>query len=142
MFRWLVVPAVLVLCLFVATDGSTGEKKKKKAPTLTGIVLSVEPAKDAKDEGTITFKTADKKKKGQVIEAGKEVRVTVNKETKFEKAGEKKKDPATPATFADVQKDQTITATLRDNATNVAVKVRIHYPKKKDKGAGAGAVKA
>ncbi|MSQ97268.1 MAG: hypothetical protein EXR98_22315 [Gemmataceae bacterium] len=104
MIRWMMVPFTFVLCLFLVAEG-TSQDKKKKATTITGALTAVEAAKDSKDTGTITVKTPEKKKKDVVIAEAKEHKIEVTKDTKIEKAGEKKKDPPVAATFADLQKE-------------------------------------
>ena len=112
MIRWMMVPFTFVLCLFLVAEGTSQDKKKV---TITGAVISVDAAKDKeKDKDMITVKTPEKKKKDVVIAEAKEHKIEVTKDTKIEKAGEKKKDPPTAATFADLQKEQNVTVTHTD----------------------------
>lgn len=110
MVRWMMVPFTMVLCLIFVADGTSQDKKKKKT-TITGAVVAVEADKDSKETGTVTVKTPEKKKKDVVIAEAKEHKITVSKDTKIEKAPAKKGDAATPATFADIQKDLNVTVT-------------------------------
>ncbi len=110
MIRWKMVPFTFALCLFLVAEG-TGQDKKKKGVTITGAVTAVEATKDSKDSGTITVKTPEKKKKDVVVAEAKEHKIEVTKDTKIEKAAAKAKDPTTPATFADLSKDQNVTVT-------------------------------
>ena len=126
MIRWMMVPFTFALCLFLVTEGTSGDKKKV---TITGAVIAVETAKDSKDKdaGTITVKTPEMKKKNVVVAEAKEHKIEVTKDTKIEKAAEKKKDPPTAGTFADIQKDQTVTVTHTDGK---AEKIVIAFKKK------------
>jgi hypothetical protein len=124
MVRWMMVPFTFVLCLFLVTEGTSGDKKKV---TIAGAVIAVEAAKDSKDTGTITVKTPEKKKKDVVVAEAKEHKIEVTKDTKIEKAAEKKKDPPTAGTFADLQKDQAVTVTHTDGK---AEKIVIAFKKK------------
>ena len=117
---------VVMLSLLLISEGTGGEKKKKKV-TISGVVVNVEPAKDSKDSGTITVKTPEKKKKDVVVAEAKEHKIEVTKDTKIEKAGAKKKDPTTPAVFADLAKEQNVTVVQEDGKT---VSVLILYKKK------------
>lgn len=114
MVRWIMVPFVLALCLMLISEGTSGEKKKV---TITGAVVKVEAAKDVKDAGTLTVKTPEKKKKDVVVAEAKEHKIEVTKEMKIEKAGEKKGDAPTAATFADLQKDQNVSVFQVDGKT-------------------------
>ena len=124
MVRCLMVAFVCMLSLILVSGGTSADKKKK---TITGAVISVEPAKDSKDAGTITVKTPEKKKKDVVIAEAKEYKIEVTKDTKIGKAGPKKKDPTTPATFADIEKGQNVSVTEVDGKTE---RVLILYKKK------------
>ena len=124
MIRWMMVPFTFVLCLFLVAEGTSQDKKKV---TITGAVITVEATKDSKDTGTITVKTPEKKKKDVVVAEAKEHKIEVTKDTKIEKAGEKKKDPPTAAIFADLQKEQNVTVTHTDGK---AEKILILYKKK------------
>lgn len=108
MIRKLILPVSFALVAILVAEGTSGDKKKA---TITGTVVGVEMAKDSKDAGTIIVKTPEKKKKDVVVAEAKENKIEVTKDTKFEKAGPKAKDPTTPAVFADVAKDQTVTVT-------------------------------
>jgi UDP-N-acetylglucosamine enolpyruvyl transferase len=130
MVRFLTALLVLGLCTWLVADSNGGEKKKKKRHGITGTVLSVEAAKDSKDEGALTIKTLPhKNKKTGVTIEGKEVKITINKDTKIEKAG-KKKEPPTPAAFADLMADQLVTVWLREGEGKVAERVLIRHKKK------------
>lgn len=122
MARWLLVPAMFVLCLFLVSEGFSGDKKKT---TITGAVTKVEIEKDA---GTITVKTPEKKKKDVVVAEAKEYKVTVGKDTVVEEKGKKKDDPATKKALSDIAKDQTVTVTFEEG--KAAEKIVIS-PKKK-----------
>jgi hypothetical protein len=138
MFRWLAVPIVFALCLVLASDGVSGEKKKKKKQAgLSGAVVSIEPARDKdkqeiKDTYTLVLKTPEKKNKktGAVTREAKEHKIEVTRGTKVEKAA-KKKQPAEPATVADIQPGQNVTVFLAKDREGVAERILIAAKKKK-----------
>ena len=127
MVRWMMVPFAFVLCLFLVAEG-TGQDKKKKATAITGVVTGVTADEKDKGAGTITVKTPEKKKKDVVVAEAKEHKFEVTKDTKIEKAAEKAKDPGTPATFADLAKDQSVTVTAEGGKASLVV---INAKKKK-----------
>jgi hypothetical protein len=126
MVRLLTVAFLFALSLVLVSEGTSQDKKKKTGgATITGTVTAVEADKDG--GGTVTVKTAEKKKKDVVVAEAKEYKIKATKDTKIEKAGEKGKD-GTPAVFADIQKDQTVTVTHENNN---ASKIVIAAAKKK-----------
>lgn len=127
MIRCLMIPCVVVMCLFLVVEGN-GQDKKKKGANITGVITAVDADKDSKDTGTIKVKTPEKKKKDVVVAEAKEHSVKVTKETVIEKAAEKAKDPATKAEFADLKVDQNVTVT---HVEGTASKILILAPKKK-----------
>jgi hypothetical protein len=142
MLRWLTVPFVFALCLLLVNEGLSGEKKKKKkkAGGISGTVVSVEPVKDkdgkeVKDAWTLTFKVPGKKNKktGAVVREAQDVKVALSAGTKIEKAARKKKQPAEPATVADLQPGQTVGITVNPQKTDEVEKVSIQARKKKKK---------
>ncbi len=128
MVRLLLVPVFIVASLLLVAN-TDGQDKKKGGAAVTGVVVSVDADKDSKDTGSITVKTGEKKdKEKKVIAEAKEHKFSVSKDTKIVKAsGEKGKD-ATPATFADLAKDQTVTVTGADGKASA---ITIAAPKKK-----------
>lgn len=130
MLRLIVPLSTLVVGFLLVTSGPEAGEKKKKAGKVNGTILKVEAGKD---ETTLMIKTAAKKKKGEVVEEGKEQKVRVTKETLVEKAGENKKDPAVAGTVADLRADQKVTVTLNPTIADVAERVLIHAAKKKKK---------
>lgn len=129
MWRLLFAGVALTLSLLLVTD-AVDAGKKKKAGKINGVILNVQPA-GAKGEATLTVQTNPKKKKGGAAEEGKELKIRVNGDTKIEKAGQKKGDPKTPATLADLHAKQRVTITLCDGEADVAEHVLIAAGKKK-----------
>lgn len=108
MVRKLILPVSFALFAIMVAEGTSGDKKKE---AIKGTVVAVEMSKDSKDSGTIIVKTPEKKKKDVVVSEAKEHKIAITKDTKFEKAAAKAKDPGTPAVFADVAKDQMVAVT-------------------------------
>jgi hypothetical protein len=105
MLRLVAPLCVLLMCLLLVNNASGEQKKKKKkGQNLQGVVLKVETATGATDEGTLTIMTGAKKKKNT---AGKEMSIQVKKSTKIERAAGKKMPP-TAASFADLQAGQRV----------------------------------
>jgi len=115
-----VICCVAAMVLLASVSSEAGEAKKKKA--VAGKVVKV-------DAENLTIKTADKKK-DNVVTAGKEISFKLNAQTKVEKAGAKKDDPATPAAVADIQVGLAVAVVGAEGGA--AEKVIISAKKKKD----------
>jgi hypothetical protein len=134
MVRFVASVAVLAACTFLVADGQAAAKKKKRGKHgVTAKVLSIDLAKDSKDEGTLTVKVVHRRKKKNATTEAKEIKIEIKKDTKIERAGNrKKKEPPTSAVFADLQTDQVITFRLREGTDGkVADQVVIRRAKKK-----------
>jgi hypothetical protein len=133
--------------VFGLADLSLAAKGAKKKNTgIQGQVTAVTPDKDNSNAGTITVKTvAAKKKKNAAADStatapnGEEKKISVTKDTKFEKIdapakGEKKAKGAAltgkEAKFSDVTTGATIQVSLKSGSSTEAEKVVIMPAKK------------
>jgi hypothetical protein len=116
-----------LLTALVASDvDGAQQKKKKKSSSIKGTITAIEPGKD---NGPTTLTVSVKGKKG---EAAKTVKLSLDKDTKFMKAGNKKQNtPATTSSLSDVQQGQQITALLRSGSDSIADTLTIANKKKK-----------
>src|SRR5262245_25305230 len=134
------------LVLGLADLSLAAKGAKKKTAGLQGQVTAVTPDKDSSNTGTITLKTvAAKKKKNAAADAtaaaqsGEEKKISVTKDTKFEKVDPpvkgQKKAKGTAATgkeakFSDLTTGATIQVSLKSGSSTEAEKVVIMPAKK------------
>ncbi len=129
----------VVLILASAADATEAQKKKKKkkaGSVLTGQVVKVQKDTSAKELGTLTVKTAAKKKGA----SGKETQIHIAKDTKIEKVAKAKKGRKknTPAEFAALAKGERVLIHTKPGQPNQADRVIILASAKKKKKAGIG----
>jgi hypothetical protein len=160
MVRMIASLGLIAACIVVAGDASRAQdqdKKKKRGKGILARVVSVELAKDAKDEGTLTVQVLTRKKKKLAAAAttqaaseekkveskdekkdekkddqqdAKDIKITFRKDTKFEKFT-KRKEPPAAATSADVQVGQAVLIRLREGEGKVADRILILLARKK-----------
>jgi hypothetical protein len=120
--NWLRNLAVLAVAL-VLTNSADAAKAKKKLKPVKGTVVEVKKDAD-KDSGSIVVKIAANKKKNT---PESEQTIKVSTATTFEKVAKKVKGaPAAPATsvkFGEVQKDDRVVVTLKDQGEASDVKI-------------------
>src|SRR5262249_39096699 len=123
--NWLRNLAVLAVALVLTNSADAAKAKaKKKLKPVKGTIVEVKKDAD-KDSGSVVVKIAANKKKNT---PESEQTLKVSTATTFEKAAGKKAKgaPAPPATsvkFGDVQKDDRVVVTLKDQGEASDVKI-------------------